>query len=97
MDSVHYQLVFCSGRPDNYEETTRKWLSKWVPKNDISYDLFMRSRSDRRKDNLIKEIILDFELLPRYNILFTIDDRSQVVQMWRNRGIVCLQCANGEF
>lgn len=97
MDSLGYQLVFCSGRPDNYKEATQKWLSKWIPKNGKSYDLFMRPRSDRRKDYLIKEIILDFELLPRYNILFAVDDRSSICKMWRSRGITCLQCSGEEF
>jgi hypothetical protein len=46
---------------------------------------------------LVKENILDFELLTRFNILFAIDDRQQVVDMWRRRGITALQCAKGDF
>jgi hypothetical protein len=30
-------------------------------------------------------------------ILFVVEDRSRVVKMWRSEGLVCLQCAPGEF
>ena len=26
-----------------------------------------------------------------------VDDRSQVVEMWRKNGIICLQCDEGRF
>jgi len=26
-----------------------------------------------------------------------VEDRTRVVQMWREEGLVCLQCAPGEF
>ena len=45
----------------------------------------MRRRNDFRQDNIIKEVILDFELLTRYNIEFCLDDRNQVVKMFRDR------------
>lgn len=87
-------IVLCSGRPDNYRKETEEWLKK----HEIPYDfLFMRQRSDSRKDSLIKENILDFELLTRFNIKFSVDDRAGVVEMWRRRGLTCLACAKGEF
>ena len=30
-------------------------------------------------------------------ILFVLDDRSQVVKMWRELGLTCLQVADGNF
>jgi hypothetical protein len=41
----------------------------------------------------IKEIILDFEIFPRYNVLFAVDDRKQVIDMYRNKNIIVLDCA----
>jgi len=29
-------------------------------------------------------------------ILFVVDDRQKVVDMWRSEGLVCLQCAKWE-
>lgn len=90
----NHNIVLCSGRPDNYKRETVAWLKK----HEIVYDdLFMRLRSDSRHDNVVKENILDFEILTRYTPYFMIDDRDQVVKMWRSRGYTCLQCDEGNF
>lgn len=86
--------IFCSGRNENERKTTITWLDKYV---DFPYKLYMRHRVDSRQDAIIKEIILDFELLTRYAPYFMIDDRTQVVEMWRKRGFVTLQCDEGDF
>lgn len=87
-------IVLCSGRTDNYEQQTMNWLGKWG----IEYhELFMRKRNDFRSDFIVKEVILDFEILTRYKPMFFIDDRKSVVDMWRKRGFVCLACAEGNF
>lgn len=88
-------ITLCSGRPDNFRATTKKWLED----NQVFYDnLYMRPRNDSRADTIIKEIILDFEIKTRYSdILFAIDDRQCIVDMWRSRGITCLQCDVGDF
>lgn len=89
-----YEIVFCSGRPDNYKRETVKWLDT----NYLGdYDLFMRQRNDQRQDDIVKEILLDFEILTRYEPFFILDDRDQVVAMWRKRGYTCLQVAPGDF
>lgn len=91
---TNHTIVLCSGRPDNYEKHTRRWLEK----HRVPFDhLFMRNRHDSRKDDLIKEIILHFELLPRFHINFALDDRNQVVDMLRRNGIRTLQVAYGDF
>jgi predicted kinase len=88
------KIVLCSGRPDNYRMATENWLAN----NEIPYHaLYMRNRADQRQDNITKEVILDFELLSRYSPHFFIDDRSQVVEMYRKRGFTVLQCAKGNF
>lgn len=92
--SASHPIVLCSGRGSEYRQTTIDWLNK----HEIEYDdLFMRFAGDHRKDSIVKEIILDFEILTRYTPHFMIDDRQQVVDMWRSRGFVCLQCDEGNF
>ena len=87
-------IVLCSGRPDNYREMTEAWLKK----HEIPYDfLFMRQRNDSRNDSIVKENILDFELLPRFRINFVVDDRPSVCRTWRGRGLTVLQCNDKEF
>lgn len=52
---------------------------------------WLRHGEDYRPDDEIKE-----EWLKKFgpeNILFVIDDRQRVVDMWRRNGVTCLQCA----
>lgn len=98
-------IIYCSGRPDSYRKETIQWLEKnnlhdlnsSLPENGKEMVLFMRPRNDSRDDSIVKEIILDFEILSRYTPFFAIDDRARVFEMWRKRGIVTLACAKGDF
>lgn len=87
-------IVYCSGRADDVRAASEEWLmNKDVPTG----LLFMRQTGDYRKDDIVKEILLDFEILTRYTPYFFIDDRKQVYNMWRRRGYTCLACAEGNF
>jgi len=89
-----YTIIFCSGRTDTYRQLTENWLIK----NNFQYSkLFMRPRDDYRKDDIVKEIILDFEIKTRYTPYFCIDDRPSVCRMWRENGLTVLQCNDKEF
>jgi len=83
-------ILICSGRPEDYREQTEKWLKY----HDIPYDqLIMRRTNDSRKDSIVKEIMLEFEIKTKYNLLFCVDDRKQVIDQIRSHGIVVLDCA----
>lgn len=63
------------------------------------YDkLYMRPAKDSRKDSIIKKEILD-QIIAEYGEkpFMVFDDRNQVVDMWRENGIRCLQVAPGDF
>jgi hypothetical protein len=89
-----HNIIFCSGRGKEYKQVAETWL---LDRGLGWSGLFMRERGDSREDFLIKENILDFEILTRFTPYFMIDDRQQVVNMWRKRGFVCLQCDVGDF
>lgn len=96
MDVSGFVTLYCTGRGEEYREKTQTWIEN----NQLDFfgsELFMRQEKDSRADWLIKENILDFEILTQYTPVFAIDDRQQVVDMWRRRGIVCLQCDIGDF
>ena len=57
----------------------------------------MRPHDDFRKDDVIKAEIYEKEILPYYHVLFVVEDRKSVVEMWREKGVVCLQCDWGDF
>ena len=92
--SHFYEIILVSGRSDDYREVTEAWLDK----HKLSYDrLLMRKFGDFRADYIVKEEIYKAEIEPHCDVLFAVDDRKQVVDMWRRNGIVCLQCAEGNF
>lgn len=92
--SEHIDIVLLSGRQDKYRKQTEDFLKK----NTVNYkELFMRKTGDGRKDFIVKKEIFDNEIRNRWYVDFVLDDRNQVVEMWRSLGLVCLQVAEGNF
>jgi predicted kinase len=89
-----HQIVYCTGRGDNFRRDTVEWLEKHNAPTGV---LYMRNRHDPRQDSVVKEILLDFEILTRFSVFFCLDDRDQVVKMLRSRGLTVLQVADGNF
>ena len=89
------EIIFLTGRPENYEHITRQWLSEHI--EPYSYYLYMRKDGDFRQDSIVKEEIYRKHIEKNFEIIFCIDDRQQVVDMWRSKGLVCLQCDVGDF
>lgn len=95
-----HELIFCSGRPERCRDDTSLWLRTKAGYRQDCYTLFMRKDGDFRADYIVKEEILnDPEQLGEYKdrILFVLDDRQQVVDMWRRNGLTCFQVAPGDF
>ncbi len=88
-------LILISGREERYREHTIRWLEKYGITN--YKKLFLRKNGDRRKDFVIKKEIYNNFIKNRYDVLFVLEDRDQVVKMWRDEGITCLQVAYGDF
>jgi len=81
-----HTICLVSGRPDTYQRETMNWLIKWA----VPYDyLFMRSGGDHRPDTEVKAKILKH--IPRDLLQFVIDDRPQVIRMWRENGVKVYQ------
>lgn len=89
--------LFVSGRDAAYTEEARGWLRRNLNLQPADYELFMRPSGDYRKDSDLKREIYHRQIRPRFDVRFCVDDRRQVVEMWRAEGLVCLQCAEGEF
>lgn len=88
------KILLVTGRMESSRKITKEWLNI----NDIKYDLLLtRKDNDFRKDSVIKEELYKKFIEPYFDVLFCIDDRKQVVDAWRALGLVCLQCADGEF
>lgn len=92
-DSGH-ELVMITGRPERTRVVTLDWMElRGVPCD----ALFMRSNDDHRDDVVVKSELLDEAVAAGWHPWLAVEDRSRVVKMWRDRGITCLQCADGDF
>jgi len=93
------EIIFATGRPEKYRGRTLSWISEHVyPQLEAANSrLFMRADGDFRKDSIIKDEIYKRDIEPYYDVKFCVDDRQQVVDMWRELGLVCLQCDIGNF
>lgn len=95
MKKQGYKIILVSGRKDSAKYETERWLSdNWIP-----YDeLHMRKDKDNRKDSIIKEEIYEQYILGKYYVEFILDDRDQVVDMWRQKlGLTVFQVNYGKF
>lgn len=87
-------VIIVSGRKDDCMLETEQWLDN---NNIIYHALHMRTADDNRADYIVKKEIYDKYIKGKYNIEFVLDDRDQVVRMWREEGLKCLQVAEGNF
>lgn len=92
--AAYARIVITSGRKVEYREVTQRWLKA----HDIPYHLLLMRPADcpDLKDSLLKRRWYE-SLSKMYNILFVLDDRDQVVDMWRGLGLTCLQVDYGAF
>ena len=96
MYSNKYAIIFLSGREDKYKPQTLEFLNKAILCN--NYLLFMRETGDYRKDSIVKRELFINNVQRKWNILFVLDDRQQVVDMWRDEcGLTCFQVDKGDF
>jgi phosphoglycolate phosphatase-like HAD superfamily hydrolase len=86
------RIILCSGR----NEANRPETAEWLARQGVQYhELLLRGDEDYRSDAVVKREIL--QGLDKDKILFVVEDRSRVVEMWRSEGLTCLQCAPGQF
>lgn len=87
-------IILLSGRNEKYRSYTMTWLKN----HGIKYsELYLRPDDDYRKDAIYKKEVYESHIKDKYEILFVLEDRSQVVEMWRAEGLTCLQVAPGDF
>ena len=80
--------IMVSGRDGAQAPAMRDWMHK----NGIFPDAFFhRPAGDRRVDSVVKAQILVEKIMPRWDVRFAVDDRPQVVDMWRAHGIHVMQ------
>jgi len=93
--TLGYKILLVTGRYERYRRPTLKFLEK----HGIHYDaLWMRANNDFRKDAVVKTELFVSEIQSNYFVEFVLDDRNQVVDMWRKDiGLPCFQVNYGDF
>jgi predicted kinase len=82
----HYNVCIVSGRHDKCGDDTCEWFEGHA----IPFDhIIMRRTGDNRPDYIVKAEILEelAAVIGMENIAFVLDDRPQVVRMWRSHGL----------
>ena len=93
-NDLSVKIIVVSGRDAVCRDLTVNWLLA----NGVPFDeLYMRPEGNNEKDVIIKRRIFDEKLRDRFTIKFVLDDRNQVVEMWRGLGLLCCQVADGNF
>lgn len=88
------EILYVSGRPESARADTDLWLTKHGL---FTGYLFMRPNGDNREDSIVKSEIFEQFIRPFWNIQMVFDDRDRVVEMWRKKGLTCLQVDRGDF
>jgi len=94
LSDAGYRIILMSGRTEGCRNLTEDWLTKWaIPRS----ELLMRKAGDQRQDSVVKLELFNIHLRYKYNIVGVVDDRMQVVNLWRSLGLMCAQVAPGRF
>ena len=88
-------IVVLSGRKDSCREQTEAWLRQNL--NAYFVGPYMREAEDNRPDYIVKAELFAAHVAPHWNVQGCIDDRNQVVNLWRSMGLMCAQVAPGDF
>ena len=96
LHDAQHTLLICSGRMESERNVTTHVLHD-VYDLPRPYVMLMRQDKDYRPDYEVK-----LDMLNKLNEMglfpdMAVDDRKQVVDMWRSQGVRCLQVAPGEF
>lgn len=91
----HADLILLTGRPEKTRLDTCAWLKRH--QFPFTASLFMREDDNHEPDSQLKARIYEEEIEPYYHVIFVVEDRASVVEMWRGLGLTCLQCAKGNF
>jgi phosphoglycolate phosphatase-like HAD superfamily hydrolase len=91
-------VLFCTGRSDDVKAKTVAWLQEQFPDFEIGpEDVYMRAAGDHRDDVVVKSELMDRIIADGCKPVMVFEDRARVVEMWRQRGIPCLQVQAGNY
>lgn len=100
-DNTNYYTLIVSGRDDTCRDETAEWLVS----HGIYYDALLMRETEvdidefggKLPDFEVKYRIFDQYIRDTWCVDFVVDDRSQVIDMWRGIGLRVLDVAGNDF
>ena len=98
-----HRIIIASGRKRKQMMKTLEMLRAYGKEHMLSQggdfwcDSYFRADGDNRRDSIVKEEMYEQMLKDGYDPKLVFDDRQQVVDMWRSKGIRVCQVAVGDF
>ncbi len=89
------RIIFFSGREDVCYEDTCRWLTDKAGINNP--ELYMRKEKDHRSDSIVKKELFQAHIENKYTVLFAIDDRKSIKNLWRTMGIFVLDVNQQDY
>ena len=92
--SADHTIIIFTARPTSSTSICKQWLKD----HKVDFDhIFTRKDDDLREDSIVKWEMFQENVQPFWSTKFVLDDRQRVVDMWRAKGLKCLQVASGDF
>ncbi|EID10204.1 polynucleotide kinase [Mycolicibacterium phlei RIVM601174] len=94
-------VLIVSGRDGSCRDLTEKWLKEngcyWYDELLMRPEDAVDEHGNKLPDFKVKYDLFNKHIRGKYNIRFVLDDRDQVVNLWRQMGLKCFQVAPGDF
>lgn len=95
LESSGGDIWIFTGRSEEVRQKTEDWLQTWAAPIQC---VMMRPEGDHQPDTTLKKAWLDgMDGSDIRRLVCVFEDRSSVVDMWRENGITCCQVAKGDF
>lgn len=88
-----YALLIVTCRDGRFESLTTQWLYDYQ----IPFDRCYSKPADSDDTDVVVKARIYEDIKEEFNVQYVFDDRQEVVEMWRNNGLTCLQVADGYF
>ena len=94
MEKAGHEIIVVSARNERHRTVTENSLNV---AGVFRSALFLRPDGDFRTDSEFKQEVLNSLIANDWKPDLVFDDRNQVVNMWRQNGLTCVQVAEGNF
>lgn len=109
----NHRCIFITGRKESTRLTTFNWLydenmkcsvrstvaSIWSSRQSgiVSPVIYMRDDDDHRESSIVKGELLERARMDGFDPKLVFEDRIKDTAMWRAKGLLCCQVADGDY